>query len=596
MSPSLRLPGVRSRHSNGADPAAEAVSAADASPAAEAVSAADASHAAEATSAPLLEPGEAPGTQPEQGSDPRAERAPEPEPPRPTPTPDAVRVAAAAGFSPVDLEASTRPRARRRQPVGEARADGGVPIAEDGEALAGRLRGLTAVEDALARLVAFDDVVLSWIAEDGYPMNVAVRAEVAPQDDTIRFDGPAGFQIHGRHVAVTGTHVRPLPDGGFDERSHVTVWGRVTARPRGRFVLHPDRAWIWDDAELPLPAAYERRLPKARRYFEELSRERGYRVRPRMDPRQLLFRATRAPFLSATWVPVLVGLAIAAQEGHFDPATAFLTVVAASSVHLGLNAANDVFDTLAGADDANETPTRFSGGSRVIQNALISVGQMSALALACYGVAVALGLVLFALRGSFALAGLAALGVAISVGYTMPPAKLVYRGLGEVATAVGFGPVMLLGAYVVQSGGSVSPGAVVASLPIGLLVAMILYVNEIPDRAGDAGVGKRTLPVRLGKREVVLGFDAAVASAFAVVGLGAVAGTLPLSCLLALMAIPLSLEVHRGLVRDYENPYALTHTMALNIRLHFTVGVLLWFGYVAAITDQTLLHLRPFVG
>ena len=59
-----------------------------------------------------------------------------------------------------------------------------------------------------------------------------------------------------------------------------------------------------------------------------------------------------------------------------------------------------------------------------------------------------------------------------------------------MAVALGFGPLMLLGAYVVQTGGTLSWEPFVASIPIALLVALILYVNEIPDRRGDARVGQ----------------------------------------------------------------------------------------------------------
>ena len=119
------------------------------------------------------------------------------------------------------------------------------------------------------------------------------------------------------------------------------------------------------------------------------------------------------------------------------------------------------------------------------------------------------------------------MGVFISLAYTMPPFKFAYRGLGEVATAIGFGPVMLLGAYVVQSRGSISAEAVVASIPLALLVAMILYVNEIPDRAGDAIAGKRTLPVRWSRGLVIRGWEVAVAGAFLTIVGGVAAGVLP---------------------------------------------------------------------
>jgi 1,4-dihydroxy-2-naphthoate octaprenyltransferase len=107
--------------------------------------------------------------------------------------------------------------------------------------------------------------------------------------------------------------------------------------------------------------------------------------------------------------------------------------------------------------------------------------------------------------------------------------------------------------------------------------------------------GKRTLPVRWSKKRVLLGFDVAVAASFVAVALGVGAGVLPIPCLLALLAIPLAQEVHRGLDRFYDNPYALMPTMGLNIRLHLAVGLLLIFGYIATVTDQQLLGLRPYL-
>ncbi|MGA3057212.1 MAG: prenyltransferase [Candidatus Limnocylindrales bacterium] len=450
--------------------------------------------------------------------------------------------------------------------------------------------------ESLAKLAAFGHAVLSWIAEDGYPVNVDVEIEVKPDAGIVRFSEPPGFKLPPKApVAITGSHVRSLSEGGFDERSHVTIWGVAAARPRGRFAVVADRAWAWDERDLPLPAAYERSLPKARRYFETLSAARGVLVRPRLSPALLLFRATRAPFLSATFAPVLLGLAVAARAGFFDVVTASITLLAASAVHLGLNVANDVFDTLQGADDANATPTKFSGGSRVLQNALISIREMSLLAAGCYLVAGALGLVLLLLRGSPALVTIVAIGLFISLAYTMPPFKLVYRGVGEIATAIGFGPVMLLGAFTVQSRGTVTLEAFVVSIPVALLVALILYVNEIPDRPGDAKVGKRTLPVRWSKQAVIRGFDVAAAASFLVVVGGVAAGTLPIPALLALLAIPLSIRVHRGLVSFYDSPYALMATMAANIQLHMTVGLLLVVAYLATIADQLLLERRPFL-
>src|SRR5690349_358406 len=302
-------------------------------------------------------------------------------------------------------------------------------------------------------------------------------------------------------------------------------------------------AWGWDEAELPFFEYSERSVPRSRRYFDALSAERGTPVRPRLSFGFLALRTTRLPFLTATIVPVLLGILIAAEHDAFDLVSAALTVIGASFVQLGLNVANDVFDSVQGADEANVTPTQFSGGSRVIQYGLVSLRSMATLAMVFYVAAGLIGLLLLATRGSTALLVIGIVGFVVSLGYTAPPLKFVYRGLGEIAVALGFGPLMLLGAYVVQTRGALAWEPVAASIPIALLVALILYVNEIPDRRGDARVGKRTLPVRFSKAAVIGGYNGAVVAAYVAVVVAVIAGLLPVPALLMLLTIPLARRV-----------------------------------------------------
>jgi len=236
----------------------------------------------------------------------------------------------------------------------------------------------------------------------------------------------------------------------------------------------------------------------------------------------------------------------------------------------------------------NVTPTKFSGGSRVIQYGLVSFRSMAALAASFYLAAAAIGLVLLALRPSAALLVIGVVGIIVSLAYTAPPLKLVYRGLGEVTVAIGFGPLMLLGAYVVQTGGVITTEALVASLPIALLVALILYVNEIPDRRGDARAGKRTLPVRFSKDTVITGYRVTAGAAYAIVVIGVAAGLLPVPALLALLTVPLALQVSRGIEPNYDNPYGLMAIMGVNIKVHFFAGLLLIAAYLAVLAVSAL--------
>src|SRR5258708_29262996 len=155
------------------------------------------------------------------------------------------------------------------------------------------------------------------------------------------------------------------------------------------------------------------------------------------------FLATRLPFLPATIVPVFLGLAAAAYDRHFSLGLAALTLVGAMAVHLGLNVANDIFDTLSGVDAANLTPTKFSGGSRVLQYGLVSLRQMTALAAIFYAVAIIVGLVLVAISG-LGLLWLGVAGILIGYFYPVPPLLLVQRGLGELCVASSFVSIMVL--------------------------------------------------------------------------------------------------------------------------------------------------------
>jgi 1,4-dihydroxy-2-naphthoate polyprenyltransferase len=433
------------------------------------------------------------------------------------------------------------------------------------------------------KLATYPYQIATWVDDAGYPISVVVEAAVDPAGLTATFSPPAGLTVPAdRPVSLTGSHIHPQPGYGYDERRHVTVWGQTATGGEG-ITLTGNSAWGWDEAEVPFFEYSERSLPQSRRYFDALSAERGTPVKPKLSFGFLTLRTTRLPFLTATIIPVVLGILIAASHGAFDLVAAALTVIGAAFVQLGLNVANDVFDTVQGADDANVTPTKFSGGSRVIQYGLVSLRQMAGLATVFYVLAGAIGLVLLATHGSTALLVIGAVGFIVSIGYTAPPLKFVYRGLGEVAVALGFGPMMLLGAYVVQTRGALSWEPFVASIPVALLVALILYVNEIPDRRSDARVGKRTLPVRFSREAVIGGYNVAVTAAYVALVVGVVAGILPVPTLLMLLTIPLARRVSRGLAPNYDSPYGLMAIMGVNVQLHLTAGLLLLVGYTVVL-------------
>jgi 1,4-dihydroxy-2-naphthoate octaprenyltransferase len=371
----------------------------------------------------------------------------------------------------------------------------------------------------------------------------------------------------------------------------VSLWGTLE-EAGGELVLSPERVVQWDEQQMPFFEFSERGVPQARRYYEAVSAEAGREVKPKLSRGWLFLRTTRLPFLTATLVPVFLGIAVAGYRDGFNWWLALLTVIGGACIHLAINVFNDVFDTRSGADEANVNPTQFSGGSRVIHYGLVGMRSMALLGTGFYVVGIGIGVLLAALRG-WELLWVGVAGALIGVFYTAPPLKLVHRGLGEIAVAVGFGPIMALGAYFVQARHyALEP--LLASLPVAILIALILYVNEIPDRPADAVAGKRTLPVRLSKEAVVRGYDAAVLLTFALIAVFAITGLTARPTLLALLAAPLALPVRRALRDSYDQPYALMPAMGKNIQLHLATGVLLVAGYVIAIVADHAFTNPPF--
>ena len=439
----------------------------------------------------------------------------------------------------------------------------------------------------------FSHAVIAFVDDDGYPLSVATDFHADADRGVIVLNAVAGDEVQppeGEEVNVVFSHIRPQPGVGYDERRYVSLWGPLR-RVDGKLELAPDREQHWDEQEMSFFEFSERGVPQARRYLDQLSAETGREVRPRLSFGWLFLRATRLPFLSATFVPVFLGIAVAGWKSDFDIWLALLTVIGAACIHLGLNVANDVFDTLSGADEKNVNPTQFSGGSRVILYGLVSMRTMTLLSLGLYAVGLGIGIGLAATRG-WGLLWVGVAGALISVFYTAPPLRLVHRGLGEICVGIGFGPIMALGAYFVQAR-QYDLEPLLASIPVGILIALILYVNEVPDRPADAAAGKRTLPVRLSPEATIQGYAGAVAVTFGLIAVFAISGLIVRPAIIALAAAPLALPVSRALREHFDEPYALMPAMAKNIQLHLATGLLLVLGYVIAIIADAAIDNPP---
>ncbi len=219
--------------------------------------------------------------------------------------------------------------------------------------------------------------------------------------------------------------------------------------------------------------------------------------------------ACRIPTLSAAIVPVLVGTVLAWRHEHFEPVTAFATLVGAVAIQIGTNLANDLYDFRKGAD----SPARI-GPPRVLPRGWLTPDDVRTGMVVAFGLATSAGAYLVAVAGwPILVVGLGS--IAAGVLYTAGPFALAYMGLGDVFVFLFFGVVAVLGTYYAQAR-LLDPEAWIAAIPVGTLATAILVVNNLRDIDTDRAAGKLTLAARVGRRATRVEFATLLAAAFIV--------------------------------------------------------------------------------
>jgi len=292
---------------------------------------------------------------------------------------------------------------------------------------------------------------------------------------------------------------------------------------------------------------------------------------------KLWIQALRAPFLVASIIPVLVATLAAWQmRGVFDAPLFLLCLFGAAFVHLGTNMANDAWDYRSGNDLAVRHLNPFAGGGRVLLREVLNTRTHLAVAILFLVLSTLIGLYLV-LRVGWPLLIIGIVGVIIAYFYVGPPLRLAHHGVGEVVVGLAFGPLIVLGTYYTLTQ-SFDPQAIFLSASLGLLVAGILWINEVPDIPADAAVGKRTLVVRLGVKRATTVFGGMVIAAYVILVLGVVFARLTPWALLALLALPMAVKPIRGLYRAGADPHALIPSNAAMVMATIVTGVLLIAG------------------
>jgi 1,4-dihydroxy-2-naphthoate octaprenyltransferase len=288
-------------------------------------------------------------------------------------------------------------------------------------------------------------------------------------------------------------------------------------------------------------------------------------------PAQVWLAAARPRTLPAAIAPVIVASALAWHDGAFDARAAGICLGFALLIQIGTNFANDYYDFVHGADSA----TRI-GPRRAVAAGLIAPATMRAAMGGVFAAAFVLGLALVAWGGPW----LIAIGVAsiiCGIAYTGGPWPLGYHGLGDLFVFIFFGLVAVGATYFVQAG-RWTADALLASVPVGLLAANILVVNNYRDVETDAAAGKHTLVVRFGRGAARAQFGGSLALALAapLVFLGR--GYRPW-VLLPLLLVPVAWR-HTRRLRESKSPSELIELLGDTGKLLALYALLLGAGLV----------------
>lgn len=293
---------------------------------------------------------------------------------------------------------------------------------------------------------------------------------------------------------------------------------------------------------------------------------------------EVWWKAFRFHYASASFMPGILGGMIAwTYDVQFHPGYFLLVMLGLILNHLALNMTDDYYDFRHLVDVFNSHGNPYSGGSGALSKGLIRPDQMRHVFASFYIIAIGIGIFLGILRGSFVLFFLA-FGFFCAFFYTAPPIRFGYRGLGEIAQLLCFGPGIGLGAYYVQTQ-KLSWEAFWGTLPFGIMLFSMITINEIPDYLEDRKAGKLNLVARFGREAGVRLFILSLLSAYGAILIGILLGKIPVVGLISMLTLPIAFKTIAILKVHFQDPAKMAPANLGMICTHNVTAILLIIAY-----------------
>jgi 1,4-dihydroxy-2-naphthoate polyprenyltransferase len=294
---------------------------------------------------------------------------------------------------------------------------------------------------------------------------------------------------------------------------------------------------------------------------------------------EIWWKALRFHFTSSSFMPAILGGMIAwTTDKQFFPGYFLLVMLGLILNHMALNMTDDYYDFRHLVDVfATDGKNPYTGGSGLLSAGLIRPQEMRRVFTTFYMIAISIGVFLGIQRGAFILL-LLGIGFFCAFFYTAPPIKFGYRGLGEIAQLLCFGPGIGIGAYYVQTQ-RISWEAFWATLPFGIMLFSMITINEIPDYFEDRKGGKLNLVARLGREKGVWLFILSLLSAYGVILAGVALGKIPTLGFISFLTLPIAYKTISILRNDYQDPIKMAPANFGMICIHNFTAILLMLAY-----------------
>ena len=290
---------------------------------------------------------------------------------------------------------------------------------------------------------------------------------------------------------------------------------------------------------------------------------------------KIWFLETRPQFLILPVVLSFLGTCIAWYDGHFHLGHAILAFVGLLLAHISVNVLNDYHDFKSGVDLATKR-TPFSGGSGMLPAALLKPSDVLRFGIICFLLAAAIGIYFVVVTG-WPLLPLLLVGGLCIILYTP---FILKKSWPEWSPGVGLGTLPVLGAYFIQANEYTWP-VVIASIPSGILVHNLLFLNEFPDVDADVTANRKTLPITMGKERASIIYSALTVLMYLWIIGWVIAGNMPVYSLIALLTVPFATKAVLG-ARKYQDMNRLMPAMANNVLVVLLTQLFMGIGYILA--------------